>query len=65
MNYKLRTNKSRQLTDKEMVPNLTSGLDMHMANFIHTQIRLKSKTPKGRRFNLEDKVLALILQKQS
>lgn len=36
-----------------------------MANFIKSQINLVNVHPKGRRFTLDDKIMGLVLQKQS
>lgn len=63
---KLRTKQLKTLLSQdEIIENATSCLDPTVANFIKTQVRLKNKKAKGRRFHLDDKILGIILHKQS
>lgn len=56
----------KTLTEDELLDTMTADLDKHVANFIRLQVKAsRVKSPKGRRYNLDDKVLGLILQKQS
>lgn len=59
--FKLRAKPSKS----QQLDNVLETLPSTVANFVRSQIRLSNKNPKGRRFTLQDKVLALVLQKQS
>lgn len=63
---KLRTRQLKtQLSQDELTENATSSFDPTVGNFIKTQIRLKNTNAIGRRFHLDDKILGIILHKQS
>ena len=60
--------KKKQLTKiskEELVEKVTAPLNRTVANFVKTQIRLADVHPNGRRYTLDDKIMGLILNKQS
>jgi hypothetical protein len=59
-----RATKNR-LNREEVLEKEMRSLHPSVSNFIQTQIRLAGKHPHGRRFNVEDKIMGLILHKQS
>lgn len=59
-----RATKNR-LNREEVLEKEMRSLHPSVSNFIQTQIRLAGKHPQGRRFNVEDKIMGLILHKQS
>ncbi|XP_072403398.1 uncharacterized protein [Diabrotica undecimpunctata] len=63
--YKRRNQSKKRFTMEETINNMTKDLDPHVANFLKLQIKASKFKPKGRRYNLEEKVLGLILQRQS
>lgn len=50
---------------EQLVENSTYSLKEHVRRFIRSQIELVGKSPRGRRFTMEDKILGIILHKQS
>jgi hypothetical protein len=48
-----------------MLDKQLSSLQPAVANFVRSQIRLASRSLQGRRFSLDDKIIGLILHKQS
>lgn len=51
-------------TDSEMLDDAVSSMDRVRTRFFHSQLENVSKRNKGRRYTLDDKVLALALMKQ-
>jgi hypothetical protein len=51
----------KRLNREEVLEKEMRSLHPSVSNFIQTQIRLAGKHPQGRRFNVEDKIMGLIL----
>ena len=56
---------TEKLTSPEVLQKVLSSMDRIKARFFQSQLENMKKHPKGRRYTLEDKVLALALYKQS
>lgn len=52
-------------TKEEIFRDCTEKLQPHVRRFIRSQLESVGKAPHGRRFTVDDKVLAILLQKQS
>ncbi|KAI4463197.1 thap-type zinc finger [Holotrichia oblita] len=57
--------KSRTPFKEEVLDNLTNNLDPQIKTFVISQILQSSKPKKGRRFSINDKIMGLLLYKQS
>ncbi|KAI4455437.1 thap domain [Holotrichia oblita] len=57
--------KSRTPSKEEVLDNLTNNLDPQIKTFVISQILQSSKPKKGRRFSINDKIMGLLLYKQS
>ncbi|XP_018561244.1 uncharacterized protein LOC108903511 [Anoplophora glabripennis] len=53
------------LTKEEMLDRIILDLNPTVAKFVKSQVRLANKEPKARRYTLDDKILGLVLNKQS
>lgn len=61
----LKKQSRHKFTKTEMFNKVTSDLDSTVAHSIQSQIKLNNTLPKGRSYTLNDKILGLILHKQS
>lgn len=55
----------KSLNKEEIFTEITSKLNFTLKDFFKTQINLSSRKPKGRRYTINDKIMGLILYKQS
>ncbi|XP_060516063.1 uncharacterized protein LOC132695674 [Cylas formicarius] len=63
--FKNRLKVSESFTNAHMFEKVVSSMDRIRARFFENQLENLNKKPKGKRYSLEDKVLALALYKQS
>lgn len=55
----------QQIVITDSCNNLSEKLNKTTLNFIKTQVHIQNNCPKGRRYTLDDKILALSLYKTS
>lgn len=65
VSLKGRFQQAEKFTKSEMFEKVVSSMDHIRARFFQSQIENTTKKPKGRRYTLEDKVMALAIFKQS
>ncbi|KAJ3662267.1 hypothetical protein Zmor_006623 [Zophobas morio] len=57
--------KQSRLDQDELIEKVLQPLNNTLANFVKPQIKIARVAPKGRRYTLDDKIMDLILHKQS